>query len=386
MRVLYHHRTLGDGAEGVHVSAMVEALRALGHTVDVAAMIGDRTQVSTARTRFFGTLARRLPRPAYELGELAYGAVGYRMLGAYLSKARPDFLYERHTLFNFAGLAAARRARIPFVLEVNSPLAYERSRYEQLSLARVARATERAVCVRADLVVTVSTPLRDHLASMGVEPERVLVLPNGADPDLFKPDRDARDEIRSRFGIPKDAVVVCFVGILRPWHGVDLLMRALSQVRTTDGPIRALVVGDGPSQNDLLAVAKAAGIGERVTFTGRVAHAEIPRHVAACDIGVSPRATFYASPMKVPEYMACGLATVGPRMRNLADLVDHERTGLLFEPEDAAALAAALQRLMDRPDERLRFGQAARTEILASRTWKHHAARVIQRVAEVLDR
>src|SRR5438034_7077207 len=119
MKILYHHRTLGDGAEGIHVSSMVEAFRGLGHEVRVASLIGETTNSSTPRTRFLGFLSRCAPRSAYEAMELAYSVIGYRMLVSQIRRWKPDLIYERYTLFNLAGLAAAKRSLIPLVLEVN---------------------------------------------------------------------------------------------------------------------------------------------------------------------------------------------------------------------------------------------------------------------------
>jgi glycosyltransferase involved in cell wall biosynthesis len=379
MRILYHHRTLGDGAEGIHVASMVKAFGRLGHDVRVSSLIGEQTNVSTPRTRRLSALVRWTPRPLYEVMELGYSVVGYQALLEQIRDWKPDLLYERYSLFNLAGVAAARRAGIPLVLEVNAPLAWERAHYERLSLRRVGAWSERYVCRRADLVEVVSTPLRDHLVQDGVPGENVVVVPNGADPGIFFPDRSAREAVRERFAIPEDRVVIGFSGILRPWHGVELLLEAVGAI--ADGrPLHVLVVGDGPSRESFEALAGRLGLAGRVTVTGRVPHAEIPKYVAAFDIGVSPRATFYASPMKVPEYMACGVAVVAPRTPNLEDLISDGRDGSLFEAESVPALAAALARLVDDHALRRQLGAAARASIVNGRTWDHNAARVLDQL------
>ena len=384
MRILYHHRTLGDGAEGIHVSSMVNAFRALDHDVLVSALIGGRTNVSTARTRALTQVRRAMPLAVYEALELGYSIVGRRWLAGAIAEWKPDFIYERYTLFNYAGVSAAGRARIPLVLEINAPLAYERAAYERLALKRLARRAERQICSKADLTIAVSTPLKDYLVGEGVAPERVLVVPNGADPAVFKPDAEAGLAIRSRYGIPADAIVIGFAGILRPWHGVDLVVRALARIRTPgDGRVFLLIVGDGPSRGDIERIAADAGVRDRVVVTGRVPHDDIPQYLAAFDIGVSPRATFYASPMKVPEYMAAGAAVVAPDMPNLRDLVTDGTTGLLFAPEDLDALTASLQTLIADASRRRQLARAARAAIVERRTWRHNAAAVLRNLAEV---
>jgi glycosyltransferase involved in cell wall biosynthesis len=376
MKILYHHRTLGDGAEGIHVAAMVDAFRALGHDVEVTALIGEKTNVSTPRTRALGTVTKRLPRPAYELMELGYSAVGYRWLNGQIRRWSPDFVYERYTLFNLAGVGAARRSQVPLVLEVNAPLAHERAAFERLALKRLARRCEAYVCANADHVIVVSTPLKEYLVDIGVVEQRITVLPNGVDTERFKPDAAARTAVRAQLGIPEDAVVAGFCGILRPWHGIDLLLEAARGIPD----LHVLIVGDGPSRPDLEKLTQELKL-PHVTITGRVAHDRIPAYLNAFDIGVSPRATFYASPMKIPEYMATGAAVIGPRMANIADLVDDGITGLLVKPESVDALHDGLQTLVEDAEYRRALGRRGRAHVARARTWEANAREVLQRVA-----
>ncbi len=376
MRILYHHRTLGDGAEGIHIASMVGAFRSLGHDVHVSSVIGDATNVTTRRTTGLGRIVRVAPRTLYESLEMLYSAPGYLRLASDIRRWRPDLVYERYALYNMAGIAVARRAGIPIVLEVNAPIAWEREQYERLALGPLAHAFERAAWRAVDLVVAVSTPLRAHLIERGVPAERIAVIPNAADPRVFRPDLQARADVRAAYGIPADAVVIGFSGILRPWHGVELLVDAVARLRTARA-CRVLIVGDGPSRASIEARARLLGLQDAVIITGRLPHAAIPRCLTAFDVGVSPLTTFYASPMKVPEYMATGLAVVAPRADNLTDLITDTHDGLLFTPGDADDLARVLGRLVDDASLRAGLSRAARDTILTRRTWPHNAARVL---------
>jgi glycosyltransferase involved in cell wall biosynthesis len=383
VRILYHHRTLGDGAEGIHVASMIEAWRSHGHDVRVVSVIGQQTNVTTSRTRLLTAVRRSLPLVAYELMEMGYSVYGQRALERTMAAWRPDVIYERYTLYNFAGVSTARRHGIPLILEVNAPLAYERAQYEKLVFDRFARRAERTICSRADSVVVVSSPLRDYLVEEGVPANRILVLPNGADPNRFAPSAQARRRIREQLGIGPHVTVVGFTGILRPWHGVEFLLEAAAAIDPLALGVHMLIVGDGPSLAELQQWVRARGLDRAVTFTGRVSHEAVPDYVAAFDVGVSPRATFYASPMKVPEYMAAGLAVVAPRMPNLEDLIVDGCTGLLFEPESVASLAAVLGAVASNATYRQQLAAAARASILDGRTWSHNATRVLDLVREL---
>ena len=202
------------------------------------------------------------------------------------------------------------------------------------------------------------------------------MLPNGVDTARFRPDATARARVRKELGIRDETIVVGFCGILRPWHGVDLLLKAAAGIPN----MHVLIVGDGPSRPDLERVTRELKL-LHVTITGRVPHSEIPSYLNAFDIGVSPRATFYASPMKIPEYMATGSAVVGPRMPNITDLVDDEKTGLLFEPEKVDALHDVLRRLAEERGLRQTIASVGLMHVTESRTWRANAEAVLRRVA-----
>ena len=382
MKVLYHHRTMADGAEGIHIREIVSALRSLGHEVVVVALAGDPTRPAPGHASRVTSLRRLIPAFGYEIAELGYNLVGYRRIMAAIGHVRPDIIYDRYNTYSTAAAHAARRAGVPLLLEVNAPGAYERTvdAHLRLKFPRLARNYERWILRRADRIFAVSTPLKDHLAhAVGIDAGKIVVLPNGADPDVFVPGVGG-EEVRRRYGI-EDRVVIGFVGILRPWHGVDLLLEAFRDLRRTCSSAHLLIVGDGSIQDQLEAHAAELGLGSSVTFTGRLAHQDVVAHVAAMDVTVSPQATFYASPMKVLEYMSMGKAVVAPAMDNIRDIIDDEESGLLFEPGSAVALASAIRRMIADEGLRRRLGEQARRRIVERLNWRQNARRIIEAAA-----
>ena len=284
-----------------------------------------------------------MPRGIYELAELGYNFVGRRTIARAIREFQPHFVYDRYNSYTTCAVAAGRRAGLPVVLEVNAPVAWERIAYENRRLAfpRLAQWFERTACNLADHVFAVSTPLKEFLVSQRQVPaEKITVLPNGANPETFDPHCDGQ-AVRRRYGIG-ERTVIGFVGILRPWHGIEMLLKAFSQLIERDPRVHLLLLGDGPSQAALTAMAHDLKLDDRVTFAGRVGHADVSSHIAAMDIAVSPQATFYASPMKILEYMAIGRPTVAPRMPNILDILEDGKDCCLFEPGNATSLAEAL--------------------------------------------
>jgi glycosyltransferase involved in cell wall biosynthesis len=124
-------------------------------------------------------------------------------------------------------------------------------------------------------------------------------------------------------------------------------------------------------------MAKELGIGDRVTFTGKIAHAAVPEHVATMDIGVMPESNLFGSPMKIFEYMAMGVAPVGPRYVPLEEAIDDGENGLIFDPRSVDDLARCLRTLAGDAEYRRRLGRAAREQVLAKHLWVHNAQAVL---------
>ncbi len=204
---------MADGAEGIHIREIVLALRALGHEVLVEALAGDSMLAGVARASPLGVLRKLIPTFVYELAELGYNVVGYRRLMAAIHEFKPDVIYDRYNSYSTAAMRAARRAGLPLLLEVNAPVVYERSVYEHLRLYLpwLAQRYETSIFTGADRIFVVSTPLKHYLVeTLRIDPHKIMVLPNGADPDVFAP-ADGK-EVRLQYGI-ENRTIIGFVGI-----------------------------------------------------------------------------------------------------------------------------------------------------------------------------
>ncbi len=366
LRILYSHRIQSRDGQGVHVEAIVDALRQAGHEV---LLVGPRFYEQTAfggESRLVARLRAALPGALGELAELAYNIPAYWRLSRACQAFRPQLIYERANLFYLAGAWAARRHRVRFFVEVNAPLAEERARYGALRLQRLARAAESWVWRSADQVLTVTGVLRDRVSAAGVAPTRIEIMQNGIDPARFTPAPPR----------PASPVVLGFVGFVRDWHGLDRVIAGLAQDYAAN--LRLVVVGDGPALPALAAQVAALGLGGRVQFTGLATPAAVPALLATFDIALQPRVVAYASPLKIFEYMAAGCAIVAPDQPNIREILQHDQTALLFDPNAADGIWPATLRLAADPALRARLGAAARAEIArCDYTWAGNAARIV---------
>ncbi|MFL1463380.1 glycosyltransferase family 4 protein [Roseococcus sp. DSY-14] len=368
MKILYSHRIQSRDGQGVHLDALVAALRQAGHEVRLVGPPSYEAASLGGESRGIARLRRLLPRWAAELAELAYSVPAYLRLRRAAREFGPDAIYERYNLFFLSGAVLARRLGLPFLVEVNAPLAEERGRFGGLALPGLARWSERFVWRRATRVLPVTEVLAGHVAAAGVPRARIAVIPNGIELEEFP------DPLPAPGG---DPLVLGFVGFVRDWHGLDGVVRGIA---AWQGPpaLSLLVVGEGPARPGLEALARELGVADRVRFTGLAQREDVPGHVAGFDIALQPAAVPYASPLKVFEYMAAGRAIVAPDQPNLREVLADGRTALLFDPAAPGALWAAIGRLAADAGLRARLGAAARAEVLArDLTWAGNARRVV---------
>lgn len=382
MKILYHHRTLGDGAEAVHINEMIDAWRRLGHEVRVNALVSAApSPAGRGRGRLVERIRRALPEFMYELAQLALSAASAASFARALAEYQPDFVYKRHARYDFGPVWAARRCGIPIILEVNcvysSPILRQ---FEPIRFPRLLTSVERWIFRRSTRNIAVSKPLADELLTAARGEAQVTVMPNGVNHDRFRPG-GAGAEVRRSLGLGQRQVIG-FVGTLWRWHGLELLIEALTLLKTPD--VHLLIVGDGESRQDLAARVTALGLADRVTFVGRVPHGEVASYVGAMDVAVLPaESRAHASPMKILEYMAMARPVVAPRLASIQELITEGIEGLLFTPGDPRALAECIDRLLASPAECQAIGARGRLRVESDRNWDRNAQDVIALYASV---
>lgn len=376
MRILYHHRTQGEEPESIHIAAIVNALRALGHEVRVVgpAPVGSHSSGAT-KPSLLGRIKRAAPRLIFEVLQLAYNLVVYLRIRRAVLEFQPDLIYERYALFNFAGVFYAKRRKIPLLLEVNTPYAQAWAQYYGLYLLRLARWIEKRTLLAAGHIITVTDVQQRMLVAEGVPVARISVCHNAIDPAWFDPVRHHDPEMRDRLGL--SGIVVGFVGTMNRWQGIPEFPKVLREVLRTCENVCFLFVGDGEFRAQLDNFCRAEGLDARVVFTGRKPHADIPALVATMDIAILLNSNDYGSPMKIFEYLGMGKAVVAPAVGPVKEVLREGETGLLITPGSAAEMAQAIIRLVRDAELRRRLGSAGRAYVTANHTWHQNAVKVL---------
>lgn len=239
------------------------------------------------------------------------------------------------------GSVAARLAGCPVVITRRMDRRVKRDPRTWFAYRRTARE-----------VVAISPSVRRLLEAAGVPSDRITVIPDALDPArLVAP--VGRAATREALGLAENTFVVLALAQLMHRKGIDVLLRAVA--RLDDPRIVCTIAGDGPERESLQQLAVQLGLGDRARFLGR--RGDAGDLLAACDVFCLPSR---AEGMGVAalEALGAGRAVVASRVGGLGELIEHERCGLLVEPDDPAALAAALQRLHADAPLRERLAQA----------------------------
>ena len=382
LRILYHHRTRGDGAEGVHINEMVEAFRELGHTVHCCCppsakrppgLTMGMTGTASAKSQGWIGWTRIAFRQSLEL---AYNAVSLARISRELKQFRPDLIYERYSCYHVAGARASRTHKVPFILEVNSTYTGRFNR-RQLAFPKTAARLESFALHQAKVVAVVSRPLKECVQDRGIPSERIVVTPNAVNDRVIRSLQLDPQAIRGQLGIDQDAVVIGFVGSLRQWHGVDMLMRAIPQVVQRVPNAVFLIVGSGELESDLKELHRKPELENRLILTGGVPHSKVYEFIASMDIGLMPHSNQWGSPMKILEYMALGKLCIAPRIAPIEEIVQDGVTGILFPEGNESAFIEAMIKACLHYDTRVRVGQNAKDYVLANRRWSDNVRIVL---------
>lgn len=228
-----------------------------------------------------------------------------------------------------------------------------------------ARHTE--VLRAADVVTTLGRAMREAIIERGVDPDRVIVTPNGVLPEYLQP-RGERDDVRSRLGLDGGELLVGSITTVYPHEGLVTLVEAVAVARERGLDVRALVVGDGPDLNRVRA--RADHLGVPLATPGRIPVARVREYFDALDVFALPRSddrlTRIVTALKPLEAQARGVPVVGSDLPAVAEVLAPGSP--LVPAGDAERLAGSLLDLAE-PSRRARMGESAREWIAAHRTW-----------------
>jgi glycosyltransferase involved in cell wall biosynthesis len=260
-----------------------------------------------------------------------------------------DLLHPHDNLSKILGGVAAATAGIPAVAHC----------HDLLGTGFIDRMLLLAQRLLMDRIIAVSGSVQERFIQSGANPRQIRTIENGIDLERFIPGTSTLR--RSELSIPKSHRVIGIIGMFDPVKGHVYLLEAIRRLR--DGgmtDIICLFAGEGRLEADLKEYAKAAGIEQNVRFLGY--RRDIPDLLGLMDMVIMPslRESFGIAAL---EAMAMKVPVVASRIGGLEEVVEHEKTGLLVAPGDAAALAEAIRTLAEKPEMRKNMGEAGRRRV-----------------------
>ena len=215
-------------------------------------------------------------------------------------------------------------------------------------------------------VITTSERIREGLINtLGLDPQRVQSIPTGIDTARFAPGSDdARQEARASFGLNSNPTrkLVGVVAVLRSWKGHAYFLKAAKRLAQKREDIDFVLAGDGPKRNEIERQIAELGLKDRVRLLGHVERVE--EIFTALDIAVLPSIAHEGIPQSLLQAMAMQKPVIGTDAGGIAEIIEHERTGLLVPPKNAEALASSIERLIENPSLADRIARAGHQQII----------------------
>ncbi len=338
---------------------------------------GQHRDAQDADARIPGTIIDRLPIPARTLKSLPGLLFWSRRVATLARQHKPHFAWcDSVRPCAYPAKWVHERVGVKYgVLVHGGDMLKE---LHAIHHSRFARRTAKALLGSAEAVVANSQWTREQaqkvLRELGLDPlaEQVKLVPLGTDPEQFRPGLDTRD-VRARYRLNGDPWVIT-VARLETYKGVDTALKAVAECRRGGLDVNYLVVGAGKKRSTYVKLAEELAIADAVRFVGNVPDKDLPAlfNAATAYIGVSRRADgtrVEGFGIALAEASACGLPVIAGRSGGLAEAVHDGETGLVVDPDDPAAVVAALKRLLEDQLLARRLGQAGRKAIETYYNW-----------------
>ena len=306
--------------------------------------------------------------------------------------ARPNVLHAHSPSLNaLAALRVGKALGIPVVYEIRAfweDAAADHGTASEGSIRyRLSRAVESYVLRRVDAITTICEGLRKDIEARGIAPGKITVIPNAVDTTEFQAPQPGSGMLAQQLGL-NGCLVLGFIGSFYRYEGLELLIRAMPALLAAVPSLQLLLVGGGPQEAELRALAQQLGLKNKVRFTGRIPHEQIKDYYQLVDLLVYPRLpmrlTELVTPLKPLEAMAQGRLVVASDVGGHRELIEHGKTGVLFKAGDLASLSERLLHLIRHVETWPALRQQARRYVERERNWPasvNRYADVYQRLA-----
>ena len=365
------------GGPRSHILGVIGAFKSLGWQVQ-SYIVGDMIPGKVQRKSRQFLESNLLFRIISDIARMTLG-LGHSVAAWVKLHNKVDWVYERYAVFQAMGWIFQKKGRL-WIIETSALYFYEAStERKSIALVGIARLIEKFAYKKCDVLVCVSKALKETIINeLGIQPQKIIVVPNGVDCEQFDP--AGRTPIRF-----SAIATIGFVSALVKWHHLEILIGAIAEAKENGFEYFLTVIGDGPMREDWEENAKINGVANQIHFEGQIPWNAVPDYMAGFDLGFIGNdlleiGVMYHSPLKLYEYMAMGLPVISTEFDDSKNIVFPKINGYLFPASDKAKLVSTLYEAYQDKDKWKKMGENARKEVVMRASW---VARINQMILEI---
>ncbi len=278
---------------------------------------------------------------------------------------------------------------LPHFLKPKQKIIFEPHIIYHRASKKVKLPQEQKALSQAHFFTPISQGVKDDLISLfGIQKEKIKVLPDGVNLNIFKKQADNRQFLAQKYGLAKDCFVIVYTGSFQDWKGVDIIVKSAKYIGLANFKI-LLIGGTGQQKTKIEKIVKENNLTSRIIIDGFLAAKQVAKILASAHVGVIANkkeaiGAKYTSPLKLFEYMACGLPIVAPRLSFAQEILREGRNCLFFQAENEKDLASKIEELFYNPSlaKKLSFCNIADAQ---NYSWSKRAQNLLKICTQVIN-
>lgn len=342
----------------------------------------------------------------YELNSIKINEAFLNQVDKLIADKKPDVIYQRLTLFNYAGAYLSNKYKIPLIVEYNGSEVWVQNNWgtDCLKYSKLALDMEAYVLNSADTIITVSQVLQDELIERGFEKEKIVFYPNCIDQRVYdyKNFQEAdKVTLREKLGFSKKDKIFTFIGTFGAWHGVEFLANSIVRLvqnhkqELDNYNIKFLLIGDGLLGEKVRGLLETEDTKRYVKFTGLIPQKEAPVFLSISDCFLSPhikqKGKFIGSPTKLFEYMAFAKPIIASNLDQIGEIFEYKlyanelnnfeiiekESAIVYEPDNYEEFIKSILFVATKENELEGMGKNTYEMATEQYTWDVHVDKII---------